>query len=178
MTMRVEIDTSGLSRDLRLIGRELEQAQARAARDTLRRMQTIARREVRREVRIRGQSVSRRIRVYPGPGRFWVGADPRYAPLASSLLPPRVQLRAPRGRGRGGRARAVILDGRPIEGAFVPRSGRLRGRSVRRTDTGLERVTVDIRPELRAGFRRAVAQLPDIYDREFTATVNRARRGS
>ena len=176
MTLRIEVDTAGLSNDLRLAGADLAKAQERATRDTLRRMQTIARAEVRKEVKIRGQSISRRIRAYSGQGRFWVGADARYAPLASSVGPPRVRLRAPRGRGRANAARQVILDGTPVEGGFVPRHGRLRGRSFRRTDHGLERLTVDIRPELERGFRRAVRRLPDVYQGEFLATVNRMSR--
>lgn len=170
--LRMELDLDDVAKDARLEFADLRRVRDRAQAATLRRLQTIARRAVRRTVPIRARSVSRRVRAYVKGGRLWVGADARYAPLASSLRPPRVRL----GRRRGNRPRSVTIDGRLIEDGFVPVVGRLRGRSFRRTATGIEALRVDVRPEMEAGFRTAVGQFQNTYDLEFLAAANRAAR--
>ena len=171
--LRMELDLDNVAKDARLEFAELRRVRERAQAATLRRLQTIARRAVRRTVPIRARSVSRRVRAYVKGGRLWVGADARYAPLASSLRPPRVRL----GRRRGNRPRTVTIDGRLIEGGFVPIVGRLRGRSFRRLEGGgIEALRVDVRPEMEAGFRTAASQFRNVYDLEFLAAANRAAR--
>lgn len=172
--LRMDLDLEQIAQDARLSFGELQQARNRARRATLRRLQTVARQHVRRSTPIRGQSINRRIRAYVRQERLWIGADARYAPLASSFRPPRVRL----GRRRGNRPRSVTVDGQLVEGAFVPTSGRLAGRSVRRTGSGrgLEPVRVDIRPQMEAGFGAAERQLRPVFDFEFLAAANRIAR--
>lgn len=163
------IDTKEIESDLRLFGKELEQAQKFALRDTLRRLQTVARREAREATGLKASSTNRRVRAYTNQGRVWLGGRP---PLAASVGRPRVAIgRLPRGSSAG---RSVTVDGQLVEGGFVPRSGRAAGRSFRKLPNGsLEAIRVDVAPQIQGAFRSVLQQVPEIYEREFRSTVDR-----
>lgn len=176
--LRREID-----RNISAYYRAVNQAQERAANTTARRARTIARATVRQSINLRQRSITRRIRVYRTKqlqkgGRFetklWVGVEPAYHPLASSLKPPDVTY-ARRVRGERGRRITTIL-GSPVSGVFVPGAGRLRGRSVRRLPGSrrLETVRADVGPDFEAGFRKAARAIPDIYRGEYERNIRKA----
>ena len=165
----LEFPAKEIEEDLRLYGKELEVAQKRAIRDSLRRMQTVGRKEARSLTGLRSASANRRIRAFTPQTRFWVGARP---PLVTSFQTAKLKA-PPRRLGRVGRA--VVLDGRRVEGAFVPQSGRLAGRAFRKQESGkLEAVRLDRSEQMRQAFYFVYSRIPTIYDEQFRATVERS----
>lgn len=169
--VNISLEVGDLSRDLQRYADNLEVAQERAVRDTMRRMQTIARREVRQLTHLRPRSVNRRVRTYRDRNNLFFGANPS---IVTSYTPARVRLT----RRRGNQPRGVILDGQRIEGAFVPTQGRLAGRAVRRTGVGrgIEPVRADNAAEMRRAYDIVLERLPEEYDRQFRAVVDRMAR--
>ena len=166
MSVSIELNAAEIAADLQQLGKDAEVAQQRAVRDTLRRLQTVGRREARRTTELKPASVNRRVRAYVRQGRLWFGA---WSPVATSFTRARVRV----GRGRGQQSRPLIVDGRLVPGVFVPQTGRWKGRSLIRKGGRIEAYRLDYSAEVKRAFDAVVDATEEVFDREFRATLER-----